>query len=203
VISLCADLYDVVTDSGEHSDEHPIFVVCYPPAPVLERFKDALGVELTPTNAPHLLQLLSRVEKDREQLLAPVKHLVVDGGWQRPFVRFPQDPTCIVPTDMAHHHDEDIAHNLPGTGSYPSGHALLGMVTGLILAEVAPQQGSAVLARGYEFGESRLICGFHYPSDLQAGRIAATALYARLHAESQFIVDMSAARSEVEHARGN
>ena len=47
------------------------------------------------------------------------------------------------------------------------------------------------------FGDSRVVCGFHYPSDVVAGRLAAAALLARLHADPAFLKDLAAARREI------
>lgn len=65
--------------------------------------------------------------------------------------------------------------------SYPSGHAAVGAAWGVVLAAVAPGRGAELRARGYDFGESRIVCGFHWPSDVAAGQeigatIAAEAL---------------------------
>jgi acid phosphatase (class A) len=42
-----------------------------------------------------------------------------------------------------------------------------------------------------------VVCGFHYPSDVAAARLAAAALLTRLHAERRFQEDLAAARKEV------
>jgi acid phosphatase (class A) len=68
---------------------------------------------------------------------------------------------------------------------------------GSILAEIAPQFADQLIARGIAFGDSRVVCGFHYPSDVAAARLAAAALLMRLHAERRFQEDLAAARKEV------
>ena len=68
---------------------------------------------------------------------------------------------------------------------------------GLILSEADPAHANALLKKGIEFGESRLICGFHYPSDLVAGRLAASAMFARLHANTEFQTDIADLKQEV------
>jgi acid phosphatase (class A) len=101
-------------------------------------------------------------------------------------VDFPTQPKCPLTYDA-----------LGTTGSYPSGHAITGWLWGSILAEIAPQFADALLARGAAFGDSRVVCGFHYPSDIAAGRLAASALLARLHANPRFATDLAQARKEV------
>ena len=72
-----------------------------------------------------------------------------------------------------------------------------GWLWGSILAEIAPQFADQLLARAIAFGDSRVVCGFHYPSDIVAGRLAAAALLDRLHADRRFLEDLAAARKEV------
>jgi acid phosphatase (class A) len=81
--------------------------------------------------------------------------------------------------------------------SYPSGHAMLGYAWALTLAELTPAHADAVLARGVAYGDSRVICGVHWPSDVAAGRILGAAVLARLHADPAFRAQLDDARSEL------
>lgn len=49
---------------------------------------------------------------------------------------------------------------------------------------------------GYEWGQSRVIAGYHWQSDVDASRMLAAAAYARLHSCEAFLEDMAAARKE-------
>ncbi|WP_313441580.1 phosphatase PAP2 family protein [Novosphingobium sp.] len=82
-------------------------------------------------------------------------------------------------------------------GSYPSGHSALGWGWALILAELLPDRADAVLQRGRDFGDSRLVCNVHWASDVDAGRLMASATLARLHADRTFRADLDAARAEL------
>jgi len=84
--------------------------------------------------------------------------------------------------------------------SYPSGHGAGGWAWALVLAELVPSRADAVLQRGRDFGDSRVICGYHYPSDIEAGRTIASGVIARLHADVNFRRDLDAARSELARA---
>jgi acid phosphatase (class A) len=67
---------------------------------------------------------------------------------------------------------------------------------GLLTAEINPARQNELLKLGYEWGESRIIIGYHWKSDVEAARALASAVYARLHACEEFLADMTAARQE-------
>lgn len=164
-----------------HADD-----VVKPAEAVAARFSYVMGVTLDRRTAPRLMHMMDLVRNDAEWLVLPVKKPVASGGRRRPFVDYPKLPTCPL-----------VYEPLGTTGSYPSGHAMTGWLWASVLAELAPQFADVLLARGVAFGESRVVCGFHYPSDVAAGRLAASALLARLHAEPRFLADLAQARKEV------
>jgi len=86
--------------------------------------------------------------------------------------------------------------------SYPSGSALTGYIEGLILAEIAPEKRLEILARADDFAHNRLVCGVHYPSDLEAGRRIAYVVFGYMLATPQFQRDLAAARAETRAALG-
>lgn len=148
----------------------------------------ALGVQVSPERTPHLNMLLRRTLADAGLSTYGAKDHYKR---PRPFVVFNQ-PTC-TPADEK---------SLSRDGSYPSGHAALGWAWGLVLAELAPERAQALLARGHAFGQSRVVCGVHWQSDVDQGRTMGAATVARLHADAQFSAQMAAARREIEAARG-
>jgi acid phosphatase (class A) len=164
-----------------HADD-----VVKPAEQVAARFTYLLGVRLDRTNAPHFLHMMDLVRNDIEWLLAPVKKELGAGGRPRPFVSYPHLATC--PITFA---------KLGETGSYPSGHSTTGWAWGSILAELVPEFADQLIGRGIAFGDSRVVCGFHYPSDVAGGRLAAAALLDRLHGDPAFMRDMAAARKEL------
>ena len=66
----------------------------------------------------------------------------------------------------------------------------------MILARVAPERSEALMARAEEYEESRLVCGMHFPSDVEAGHEVAVAVVAHLDASSEFRADLNKARKE-------
>jgi acid phosphatase (class A) len=90
----------------------------------------------------------------------------------RPFLADPSLTTCVP---------------LPVAGSsYPSGHAGWGWLSAQVLARVEPTKTAALLARGRDYGQSRVVCAVHYPSDLEAGRYLADAVLARLDNDGEY-----------------
>lgn len=89
--------------------------------------------------------------------------------------------------------------NLRANGSYPSGHAIRSWGLGLILAEIVPASADRILQRAYEAGQSRVINGFHWQSDVDAGRYAAGVALAKLHANESFCEALE--KFKAEHRR--
>ena len=82
------------------------------------------------------------------------------------------------------------------TGSYPSGHTSCSWLIAMVLSEINPAAQEELLARAYQYGQGRVITGFHWQSDVDAGRLVASAAYACLHTSSDFQKQMLAAKNE-------
>lgn len=80
--------------------------------------------------------------------------------------------------------------------SYPSGHAANGYAAALILAEVFPARRQQILARGIRYGDNRVTCGAHHPSDVSAGQLIATEYYEEASQVSRFKHDLKCAQAE-------
>ena len=98
---------------------------------------------------------------------------------------------------------DDPGPNASNGGSYPTGHGAAGWAWALVLAELAPARADAILQRGRDFGESRIICGYHFPTDIEAARLVSAGVVARLHADPAFRRDLDAARRELSRAYPN
>ena len=70
-----------------------------------------------------------------------------------------------------------------------------------MLTQAAPQNMDALLQRGYAFGQSRVICGAHWQSDVDAGRVIGAAAVARLHSDQTFKAQLALARDEIAQAQ--
>ncbi|KAA0019902.1 phosphatase PAP2 family protein [Salinicola corii] len=58
-------------------------------------------------------------------------------------------------------------------GGYPSGHTNAGYLAAMAYAYALPQRYSAMLTRGSQLGEDRIVAGMHSPVDVIGGRIHA------------------------------
>ncbi|MEQ1619452.1 MAG: phosphatase PAP2 family protein [Terricaulis sp.] len=145
-------------------------------------FAPALGGGFTEANYPLTKAALERVLAPLGAAIGVAKNRY---DRERPFEVDSAVITCIETSDR-----------IRASGSYPSGHAAFGWAWGLVLAELDPAHADAILGRAREFGDSRVVCGLHYPSDVEAGRTIAAAALARLHAEPGFREALDAARAE-------
>lgn len=150
-------------------------------------FSCAIGAQISQAATPRLYVLLRRVLTDGGLATYAAKNHY---RRERPFVAN-KDASC-TPQEEA---------SLSKDGSYPSGHSAVGWTWALVLAELAPERANEMLQRGYAFGQSRVICGVHWQSDVDAGRVVAAGVVALLHADPAFMSDMDAAREELADVR--
>ncbi|MET0540139.1 MAG: phosphatase PAP2 family protein [Variovorax sp.] len=150
-------------------------------------FSCALGVQVSEQATPNLSMLLRRTLTDTGLATYKAKDKYVR---TRPFVVY-KTASC-TPKEEAF---------LAKDGSYPSGHSAVGWGWALVLSEVAPDRADAILQRGRAYSQSRAICGVHWQSDIEAGRLVGSATVARLHANPVFNAQMAAARDEIAKAR--
>jgi acid phosphatase (class A) len=146
-------------------------------------FSCALNAGITQDSTPHLYTLLRRVRGDASRATDTAKHFYKR---QRPYLAH-GDTSCTP------------QHRLKAE-SYPSGHTSIGWAWALILSEIAPLQAEALLARGYAYGDSRIVCGVHWKSDTDAGRVVGAAVVSRLHTKAEFNAQLALARQEIEAA---
>jgi acid phosphatase (class A) len=144
-----------------------------------------MGESFTAANFPRTADAFARVRTPLGAAILTAKNRY---DRERPFEIDAAVTPCVEPSD-----------GLRASGAYPSGHAAFGWAWALVLAELAPEHADAILARGRGYGDSRVVCGLHYPSDVEAGRLIASGALARLHAEPAFRAALDAARAE--HAR--
>ncbi|MCK2053029.1 phosphatase PAP2 family protein, partial [Methylobacterium sp. 37f] len=68
----------------------------------------------------------------------------------------------------------DILPTVRTNAAYPSGHTTFAQTTAILFAQLVPKRFQEAVARGSEYGNSRVVLAVHYPMDVIAGRILAT-----------------------------
>jgi hypothetical protein len=145
-------------------------------------FSCALGFKLTPGEVPALDRIFLRAGQSGEAMVDGPKRAF---GRPRPFVGH-DAPICEARTAHLEHQPD-----------YPSGHTTGGWAFALILTELDPSRATQILERGRAYGESRVVCGSHNVSAVEAGFINGAAWVAALHSSAAFREDMDAARTEL------
>lgn len=148
---------------------------------LLAEFDVPFGLHMSPEDTPEIWKLMVTSLTTTDAMRVAPKAFY---HRQRPFERF-EDKML---TD-----EED---ELRGEGSYPSGHTMRGWTTALLLAEVNPAAADTIFARGWMYGESRVIVGAHWQSDVDASRVAASIAYGALHGSAEFREQMAKAQAE-------
>ncbi|MFC4729312.1 acid phosphatase [Coralloluteibacterium thermophilus] len=147
------------------------------------RFADAIGPGFDPARTPRVAALLDGTADDLRGGTRAAK-----ARWERP--RPAEASDAVAPLVEAH------------GASYPSGHATYAYVAAIVLARMLPERSEAIFARAGRYARNRVVAGVHYPSDVDAGRIAGTVLADRLFRQPAFRRDFEAAREELRAALG-
>jgi acid phosphatase (class A) len=86
--------------------------------------------------------------------------------------------------------------------TYPSGHGTFGAEVAILLAMMVPEKRSELFARGWQYGEQRILSGVAYPSDWEAGHIGATVMITLMLQKPEFKADFEATKAEVRKGLG-
>ena len=107
---------------------------------------------------------------------------------RRPYQEDSTIKVCVPPT----------ADNL--NHSYPSGHTALGFAYGIVLANLIPEKSEEILDRARLYGENRINCGAHFPSDVVAGQVIGTLVGIELITNEEFKRLLKASKEELVNA---
>lgn len=146
-------------------------------------YNDVMGIEVG-DKAPEIIQLARRAVNDvvRANKMAKNHFKRV-----RPFA-FYCEPS------IAPEKDEHLSQ----TWSYPSGHTARGWMFALVLASIAPERAEAIAVRANAFAMNRVICGHHWKSDIDAGKIEASVIFAAITGTPEYQEQLQKARAEYE-----
>ena len=147
-----------------------------------KQFSEPFGMEISQENTPEIYLLL------RDGVITCVKSIIGPKEYYhrtRPFAYHKEGTLMPDREGMLHQN-----------GSFPSGHTLRGWATALLLMEINPDRAEELLALGYQYGQSRVISGYHWQSDVDASRLVAAAAVAKLHTSKRFEKQMKRAKRE-------
>lgn len=152
---------------------------------LMRDFSCAAGVTLSPEKTPATYRLLINVDSDTARANEAAKQT-----WKRlrPF-QIDRGPICQSKDELAKSYD------------YPSGHTTHGWTFGLVLSELLPARANEALIRARAYGESRVVCGAHNMSAIEAGRLGATVTFQHVRLSDGYRTDLEAARRELMEAQ--
>lgn len=149
------------------------------------RFADVLGSALQAQTLPKTAAFFERMAKFDKAEVKEAKNY-----WRHPR---PADVSGQV---------HPLEKEKPDDWSYPSGHSTFGYTTAVLLANMLPEKRAAIFARADVYAQHRIVMGAHFPSDVEAGRLAGTVLAAGIMQDPGWKQDYEAARLELRHALG-
>ena len=146
------------------------------------------GLKISKISTPEIYKLMVNSLSTIDQMRVEPKAYYMR---KRPFVRFQEHMYTV-------YEEADLRNE----GSYPSGHSQRGYSAALLLSEVNPANANALMARGYMYGESRVIVGAHWQSDVDASRLGGAIGLARLHTSPEFLAQLAKAQDEFKRLTG-
>lgn len=147
-------------------------------------FSSVMGTNFTQDALPKITALFRKIDEVEHKVVDPVK---AHFARTRPYSSNPQIKPLVRPST---------------SGSYPSGHATRSTITAILLSKMSPEKQAAIFIRADAYAMSRVIGGMHYLEDLEAGRIAGSAIASALLADNQFMIDFNEAKTELRSALG-
>jgi acid phosphatase (class A) len=143
-----------------------------------------LGPKFTVENLPLTEELFRRLAKDAIAIFSDPKE---KWGRTRPFVVNTEVKAC---SEHA------------SSGAYPSGHSICGYLTAIVLADMIPEKKGEFFERAVQYAGNRMVCGVHYRSDIEAGRIGGTVIAAFAMQNPRFQKEFGEARKELRKTLG-
>jgi acid phosphatase (class A) len=159
-------------------------------AGLFKAFQCAVGAQITRENAPLVTTLVARANVDASRASNAMKQFYQH---KRPY-QVADAPVCV----SAQRRDD-----LARSPDYPSGHTILSWETALVLSRLAPDRASEIFTRARAFGESRVVCGVHNLSAVEAGWMTAGIVFAAQDASADFQAAITAAKPELSALRAH
>lgn len=150
-------------------------------AAMLRHFSCSLGVDAAPEQLPRTVAVLQKAMREAARSVGRAKDHYQR---KRPFL-VDEGATCVTQETIGESYD------------YPSGHTTAGWAWALVLAQVDPERAQPILKRGRAIGDSRVVCGMHNASAVEAARLLTGSAMTLISASPLYQADVLAARAEL------
>lgn len=160
---------------------------------LLRDFSCAVGIDLTPENAPKLVAVVRRAGIDTSGQTRTAKEAYRRA---RPFT-IDKGPICQPSAELYDKKAGRMSYD------YPSGHTTWGWTWALVLSSVAPDRAQQILERGRAYGDSRFVCGAHNESAVEAGMLSASSTMTLVATKAAYQRDLAEARDELATLRAS
>jgi acid phosphatase (class A) len=148
------------------------------------RFADVMGPSFTKEKLPKFAAFFDRVTETEGAVVDPAKDV-----FNRP--RPHQLSDLVKP-----------AVKMSNSGAWPSGHATVGVLMGIVLSNMVPEKRAEIMARAWDYGNNRVVGGIHFRSDVEMGRIAGAVIAATIMKHEDFKAEFEPAKAELRAALG-
>lgn len=150
---------------------------------VMSRMEEVLGFQVSEKDLPATYALLQKAHADFVEVCSST----AQKARKRPYVKageasgFPELDATLCPTTIG-----------------PSCHASVGFGFGLLLSELFPDKKDELIARGLDYGKSRVVAGLEYMSDVWSARSLSAATFACLNADYAYLAQLAKAKKEIQ-----
>ena len=148
------------------------------------RYANVMGPKFAPDNLPKFKAFFDRVVQTEEAVVDPAKD-----HWKR--IRPHKLSELVKP-----------AVKISNSGAWPSGHATVGTLMGIVLANMVPEKRAEIMARAWDYGNNRVVGGIHFRSDVEMGRISGSIIAARIMQQDEFKAEFEGAKAELRKELG-
>jgi acid phosphatase (class A) len=146
---------------------------------------DALGPKFKSENFPFATAFYDKVHAEKGIAIRDTKRKYKK---VRPF-QYSKDVS-----DYSHHSGQEAKKITP---TYPGGHCTFAAEAMTLMGMMLPEKSEALAARSWEYDRDRLAVGATYPSDCEAGHVAAALAVSQMFKNPEFQSDFKAAKAEL------
>ena len=179
-----AEIAELVQIQKERTPQEKASAVADADLSVFQLASDIFGPKFKAENLPLTSKLFEHLSEDGISVLRSAKN-----NWNRtrPFAVSSEVKSCF----------DDIS-----SGSYPSGHSTLAYLQTVVLANMVPEKSVQLFERAAHYARNRMVCGVHYRSDIEGGRIAGTVIAASAMQNPEFKKEFALAKKEIRKTFG-